>query len=453
MGLIKHLAEFLSLLSMPCRISYLPLLDEILKRASPYNWRLRKSLASQLSSLVLLPPSANVYSTLFPLAMTLLQDPVAEVRIESFSGVAQLLLVLQPGYSPSVNGSADFAPVTEEESETYLSGVARAINSLTHSETYQHRQLWAELALTLLKLLPQPLFERYFLDYIFRLTSDSVLNVRIGIARMLSGWKYTSTVRAPWEDMDCPWRWLLDRSDIKECVQRLSHDDHDVYLAVVNLQPLFPDLEFQSISCRGMKAAPGGAMPVHGGSYHHDHESELGQESDGRLSRASSLSSHDEVDISGQGFPRSHSSTQLANAVTIPNLGTLRVDEVEFDIGTEMEPPEYLEDILDNTPSKPHTTSSEDYDDEEEQRIALRRKTASQASEQTHNGSSPVENQIAASESSGESQIESEEGKSEESEGLSDTSPQESDLSTSSSEATQEQQKIIEGNDEAGVDF
>lgn len=375
MGIIKHLAEFLGLLSMPCRISYLPLLDEILKKASPYNWRLRKSLASQLPALVLLPPPSNVYSTLFPLAMALLQDPVAEVRIESFRGVAQLFCVLQPGYVPQYTASDGTAPgpISVEEGISYLNGVSRAINSLTHSETYQHRQLWAELAVILLRYVPKELFEQYFLEYILRLTSDSVLNVRIAVARLLAGWKVTSCV-APWECNEvedsvksCPWKWLLDRGDIKECIQRLSHDDNDVYLAIVNLQPLFPDVEFQSISCRGLKAAPGGPMPVQG-ENRYERESDIAQ-SEGRVSRASSLSSHDEVNISGP-FLRSHSSTQLATPVTIPNLGVLRVDEVEFNLDADMEP-----DLLDidYSPIQIHShLSSEDYDYEEEQRIALR---------------------------------------------------------------------------------
>jgi hypothetical protein len=397
MGIIKHLAEFLGLLSMPCRISYLPLLDEILKKASPYNWRLRKSLASQLSSLVLLPPPSNVFSTLFPLAMALLQDPVAEVRLESFVGVAQLFLALRPGYTPQYSTGeteGDALPISEEEGQTYLNGVSRAINSLTHSDTYQHRQLWAELALTLLKLLPKDLFEVYFLENIFNLTSDSVLNVRIAVARLLSGWKFTSTV-APWEALspasagdnspssaspsaeDCPWKWLLERNDIKECVQRLSQDDHDVYLAMVNLKPLFPEVEFKSLSCRGMKAAPGGVMPVSGQENLHDKESDAGQGSDGRVSRASSLSSHDEVDISGYGLVRNHSSPHLATPVSIPNLGVLRVDEVEFD--TEMEP-DFFE--MDSPRQQINSVKSEE-DEEEEQLMALQRQKIAQAATAT----------------------------------------------------------------------
>jgi hypothetical protein len=391
MGVIKHLAEFLGLLSLPCRISYLPLLDEILKTSSPYNWRLRKSLASQLSSLVLLPPASNVYSTLFPLAMALLQDPVAEVRFEVFPGVAKLFLVLRPGYVPTYaleNNSSDEAPnnpISEGDGSMYLSGIAKAINSLTFSDTYLHRQLWAELSLVLLRDLPKDLFETYFLSNIFRLTSDPVLNVRINVAEMLSGWSRTtqpngSPYLPPWEYSDdqieqCPWKWLLARSDIQECVKRLSQDDRDVYYAIEKLKPLFPEIEFHPISCRGMKQAPGGVMPVNSGCIAGDASDDGHASETGKMSRSSSLSSHDDhsiSDISGHGIIRSHSATQLAPPVPIPNLGVLRVDEVEFNLDDE----EMESNFIDIDSGPLHSSISEDYDEEEERRVAEARERA-----------------------------------------------------------------------------
>ncbi|CAE7668823.1 Ppp4r1, partial [Symbiodinium microadriaticum] len=235
MGVIKHLAEFLQLLSMPCRVSYLPLLDDILLATSPFNWRLRQSLASQLSDLVKLPPPQNVYGTLFPLAMTLVQDPVAEVRKESFRGVAKMLRVLEPGYVAvykTENGTESTEPLSDEEGTQYLNNVARAINALVHGETYHHRQLWAKLSLELLK-------------------------------EMLTGWG--PDYPAPWEVEDtalCPWKWLLQRADIRECVERLSKDDKDVVLNMSKVEPLFPEITFEKMKCVGLKRAPGGVVPV-----------------------------------------------------------------------------------------------------------------------------------------------------------------------------------------------
>ena len=94
MGVMRHLAEFLSVLSVPCRVSYLPLLHDILHSTNLFNWRLRQCLAVQLPSLLLLPPRDLVFNTLFTLVMTLLQDPVASVRCDSFLGVARMVMIL-----------------------------------------------------------------------------------------------------------------------------------------------------------------------------------------------------------------------------------------------------------------------------------------------------------------------------------------------------------------------
>ena len=268
LGIVKHLADFLRLLSMPCRVSYLPLLDDILQSTSPFNWRLRQSLAAQLPELMTLPPPQNVFSTLFPLAMTLLQDPVAEVRIESFKGISKLMLVLQPG-GLNKDSSADECSVdsgaaakmspTEAESVQYLDAVARAINALVYGETFMHRGLWAELGLQLLRELPRHMFEKYFIDGILQLTGDSVANVRICVAQLLTGWKPThpSPLEPNSTAENCPWVWLLEKEEVRDCFRRLAKDDNDVYVALSKVSQSFPAVHFVSYSCRGLKRAPG----------------------------------------------------------------------------------------------------------------------------------------------------------------------------------------------------
>lgn len=305
MGVIKHLAEFLQLLSTPCRVSYIPLLDDIRLTSSPFNWRLRQSLASQLSELVKLPPPQIVFCALFPLAMTLVQDPVAEVRKEAFKGVAKMMRVLEPGYVPVYpveDGEEPRVPLSEAEGNNYLDSVSRAINALVHGETYHHRQLWANLCLQLITELPREQFEKYFIQGILLLTSDSVCNVRVSLAEMLVGWE--PNFPAPWEVEDsavCPWKWLMERSDIRECISRLSRDDSDVVINVSRLQPLFPDLKFEAIRCVGLKRAPGGVVPVGKGDgkpQGHDNGGDSSDSSVGgdRRSPSSSISS---IDASG----------------------------------------------------------------------------------------------------------------------------------------------------------
>lgn len=98
------------------------------------------------------------------------------------------------------------------------------------------------------------------------LTTDPVSNVRVNVADLLAGW--APHFGCPWEQIcdetgrENPWIWLLDRADIKECVKRLSRDDNDVYLRMRTLSPLFPHLEFSSMSCRGLKEPPGGTQVV-----------------------------------------------------------------------------------------------------------------------------------------------------------------------------------------------
>lgn len=256
MGVIKNLAKFLELLSEPCQVSYLPLLEDILHNSSPYNWRLRQSLASQMKLLVKLPPHQNVYNTLFPLCMTLLQDSINQVRYDTFDGIVQLLLVLSPGYT-RVNSDGVQVTITSEEGQSYLESVTKAINVLTVSEAYRPRQLWGELCKVLIVSLPREIFEKYFIDGMLKLACDSVFNVRVCIAEALGSIEQTTTSGNVYSSL-----WLLEREDIRECVKRFARDDKDVIIALSKLQVYFPDLIFEKMSCRGMKHAPGGGEPI-----------------------------------------------------------------------------------------------------------------------------------------------------------------------------------------------
>ena len=263
MEVIKHLADFLGILSQPCRVSYLPLLHDILHSTNPFNWRLRSYLALQLPELLCLPPQESVYQTLFPLVMTLLQDPVASVRRESYKGVAKMILLLADLVEKQlVEGNV--TNLEELESQRELESVIQAVNTLIRGEAFQLRQLWAELAYALLRDLPKELFEKYFIDGVLLLTSDPVSNVRVAIAIFITGWEPDDL--APWMEDNgnrmSPWKWLLQRPDIRQCVKRLAVDDRDVYSFIVKLKPMFPDIEFGSVSCHGKKVAPGGAVPV-----------------------------------------------------------------------------------------------------------------------------------------------------------------------------------------------
>lgn len=258
-GVIRHLADFLRLLPEPCRVSYLPLLQDILNSTNAFNWRLRQSLAQQLPDLVMLPPPHLLYSTLFPLIMILLQDPVASVRNETFKGISTLLCVLNSLPSETVaNG------VPSQTSLKFIETVANTINELVSSTNFQNRIIWLELTRQFLIDLPRDLFEQYFLSGILVLTLDRVSNIRVAVADLIAGW--APDFSDPWlgdnEDTFHPWKWFLARIDVQECVKRLHVDDADVFLRIKKLSPLFPELEFKSISCRGLKQSPGGIDPI-----------------------------------------------------------------------------------------------------------------------------------------------------------------------------------------------
>ena len=309
MGVMQHLADFLRMLSVSCRVSYLPLLHEIIHSTNPFNWRLRQCLAVQVPDLLLLPPPELVFNTLYLLIITLLQDPVASVRRDSFTGVAKMMMVLSDHgdalstiacinsmnlntrvsvaiSNGNLEGSNDARNMERSNRWTaqhlaasavhHVDTVARAINSLIQSKTYQQRQLWVELSHALLLELPQSLFEKYFLNGLLYLTSDPVSNVRVAVGLVLSGWGPgqepilenmndslpSSTSSTSTSGKGGPWTWLLRRSDVKECVQRLSCDDNDVYSSIIKLKYCYPDLHVRVVSCRGLKEAPGGSVPV-----------------------------------------------------------------------------------------------------------------------------------------------------------------------------------------------
>lgn len=325
MGVMKHLSDFLSVLSVPCRVSYLPLLHDILHSTNPFNWRLRQCLAMQISVLSLLSPPELLFNTLFPLVMTLLQDPVASVRRDSFTGVAKMLMILshhadslfhaanlQINSQAPLNRGANNASLpilaltsypedynindpngTNQKKNSnqlhqmaltaahHVDIMARAINTLILGKTYQLRQLWAELCISLLLEITQPLFEKYFLDGLLYLSSDPVSNVRVAVGVVFTGWgseneptllnidKANTELKNESVENDTeaikiysPWDWLLKRPDIQECIVRLSKDDKDVYLSILKLQDVFPNMSISMMSCRGLKEAPGGSVPV-----------------------------------------------------------------------------------------------------------------------------------------------------------------------------------------------
>jgi len=203
--------------------------------------------------------------------MTLLQDPVASVRRETFPGVSAFLNAV---YEVAQNERNDFTVEDSTMAKKNLAEITKAINQFITSEKCYLRQLWMELALQLLKDLPRVYFEQEFWPGVLQITLDPVLNVRLAAAMFFTGWY--PEFSAPWEEeveyeddgnnghekKKSPFEWLLLRIDAKKCVERLSKDDKDVYNHISMLKLVYPDIEFRHISCRGRKTAPGGITPI-----------------------------------------------------------------------------------------------------------------------------------------------------------------------------------------------
>lgn len=264
-GVIKNIAKFLAFLSPPCRSSYLPLLHDFLYSASPFNWRMRHHLAVQLSELLTLTQKSNVCATMFPLIMALFQDPVSTVRHAAFTGLSQLILLLDGLMQREDDEIDDESVVYAKEC---LLNVIQSINVFMTADVFQKRLLWLEVSNRLLKDLPRRLVEMFVVEGLVLLTSDPVCNVRVALGVVLTGWapEYTcptlAEISSPDDDSQNPYVWLFKRKDIQECVQRLSEDDGDVYSNMKKLSDLFPDITFAKIVCRGRKEAPGGTVPV-----------------------------------------------------------------------------------------------------------------------------------------------------------------------------------------------
>ena len=95
-GALKHLANFLSLLSEETRNAYLPRLEEFLKMDNERNWRFRLELTEQLGQLVLLSlfTASDIREYLAPMVSQLVQDKVSSVRVAATTVLSDMLFRL-----------------------------------------------------------------------------------------------------------------------------------------------------------------------------------------------------------------------------------------------------------------------------------------------------------------------------------------------------------------------
>jgi len=212
-GILKHLSQFLKLLGGQDRKEYLPKMAEFLKMDNERNWRFRLELAHQLGQLAPVFEPEDIKEHLAPIALTLLQDKVAEVRIESTSVICEMMMCLQQD----------------------LNIIPNMIHKLVTSAVWTRRQTFCCLCSHLVHTIEYSFFSEDFLPHLLELTHDRVPNVRLQVARVLG----QSLPNEYFDDINLP-----DREAILECLTTLAADKdadvRDAACALNRVQPVPP---------------------------------------------------------------------------------------------------------------------------------------------------------------------------------------------------------------------
>eukprot|EP00696_Hemimastix_kukwesjijk_P006410 gnl/Hemi2/18114_TR5984_c0_g2_i1.p1 gnl/Hemi2/18114_TR5984_c0_g2~~gnl/Hemi2/18114_TR5984_c0_g2_i1.p1 ORF type:complete len:632 (-),score=223.96 gnl/Hemi2/18114_TR5984_c0_g2_i1:68-1963(-) len=164
-GVLRHLHDFVSLLTPAAREKYLVVFDHLQSESD--SWRFRKYLARELPKLVKIYPAADVYSKLTTLAIRLCVDSVSRVRHEAYTSLAAIFEALKD------------KPEWKKEF-----GIKLAAFALQNS--YQDRLIFVGACSHILDTCMGPAFEAELLPRVLALAKDKVPNVRLSLARFIS---------------------------------------------------------------------------------------------------------------------------------------------------------------------------------------------------------------------------------------------------------------------------
>ena len=87
-GVLRHLSDFMSLLTNEVREGYLEKIPEFLSTDNTRNWRFREELALQLMQVLELFSPDDVHQYLVPVVFELTEDKVSQVRHQAFRVVS-----------------------------------------------------------------------------------------------------------------------------------------------------------------------------------------------------------------------------------------------------------------------------------------------------------------------------------------------------------------------------
>uniref|UniRef100_A0A8C9WG98 Serine/threonine-protein phosphatase 4 regulatory subunit 1-like n=1 Tax=Scleropages formosus TaxID=113540 RepID=A0A8C9WG98_SCLFO len=170
-GVLKHLYDFLKLLHADKRREYLYQLQEFMVTDNSRNWRFRYELAEQLILIIELYSHHDVYDYLRQIALTLCTDKVSEVRWISYKLVVEILQKLY------ASGDHDLG----------LNFINELILKFCHCPKWVGRQAFAFICQAVVEedCMPMDQFAQHLLPSLLSLSSDSVANVRVLVAKAL----------------------------------------------------------------------------------------------------------------------------------------------------------------------------------------------------------------------------------------------------------------------------
>ncbi|XP_076171001.1 serine/threonine-protein phosphatase 4 regulatory subunit 1 isoform X2 [Ptiloglossa arizonensis] len=170
-GVLKHLATFLRILTPTYSCQYLPRLKVFLATDNVWNWRFREELATQLLEIVDMFGAADVRRYIVPLSLKLLSDKVAAVRHVALSLVTQIVAHLSDNERLVIELFQELR---------YTLGV--------YACRWKRRQTFALVCSNLIanNAISGHRFSQEMLPNLLKLSTDKVPNVRLAVARTLS---------------------------------------------------------------------------------------------------------------------------------------------------------------------------------------------------------------------------------------------------------------------------
>jgi len=173
-AILKNLHEFLAVLEMKQRLDYLPIIQAIIER-SEYNWKQREIFALNSGSYAKLFDIEKVYRIILPIAYTLLEDNVIQVRIKACQEFINIAMQLKP--------------IPE-----YFNEVISHLHKLFASVSFRDRQSFVQACEGF--MLYEQIFVQHFLTQFLVLQKDKVVNVRVTLAKVLNNHMKISGVLA-----------------------------------------------------------------------------------------------------------------------------------------------------------------------------------------------------------------------------------------------------------------